>query len=63
MADLYVQNEGSIFLLHPLNDAGLNWTDAHLPEDAQKLGKAFVIEHRYIADIVAGAIDDGLEVE
>lgn len=63
MADLYVQNEGSIFLLRGVSDAGKTWLDDNIGDDAQTFGGAVVVEHRYIADIVAGAIDDGLEVE
>lgn len=63
MADLSIQNEGSIFLLRAHTDAGNAWIEQHIPDDAQSFGGAIVVEHRYIADIVAGAIDDGLEVE
>ena len=34
----------------------------NLPEDAQTLGKAVAVEHRYIGDIVAGMKADGLVV-
>lgn len=61
--DLFVQNEGSIFLLHSLSDAGRNWVAEHIPEDAMTFGRAIVVEHRYIADIVVGAQSDGLVVE
>jgi len=61
--DFYVQNEGSIFLLHPLTTAARAWIAEHLPEDAQTFGRATVVEHRYISDIVAGIKADGLEVE
>ena len=63
MADLFVQNEGSIFLLRPVSDAGLEWISEHIPEDAQFFGNAVVVEHRYIGAIVQGAQDDGLVVE
>jgi hypothetical protein len=59
--DFDVQNEGSIFILWPTNEKGLNWCYEHLPEDAPRWGlNGYVIEHRYIADIVAGAERDGL---
>jgi hypothetical protein len=60
--DLIVQNEGSIFLLHTVSDAGKAWADEHIPEDAQMFGDAIVVEHRYIAIIVQAAIADGLVV-
>ena len=62
-ADLYVQNEGSIFLLHWQSEAGRDWIGEHIPEDAMRLGSAVAVEHRYIADIVIGAQADGLVVE
>lgn len=63
MADLSVENHGSIFLLRANTDAGRAWVAEHIPDDAQVFGGATVVEHRFIADIAAGAIDDGLEVD
>jgi hypothetical protein len=62
MTDLSIQNEGSIFLLRALTDAGRDWIEANIPDDAQYFGGAVVVEHRYIADIAQGAIADGLVV-
>lgn len=62
MADLSIANHGSIFLLHSHTDVGKAWIDEHIPDDAQMFGNAVVVEHRFIADIAAGAINDGLEV-
>ena len=59
---LIVRNEGSIFLLVAVTTAGEEWIAEHIPEDAMTYGKAIVVEHRYIADIVDGAIADGLAV-
>lgn len=60
--DFEVEDEGTIFILTPTSDAGLNWCWEHLPEDAQRWGKfGYVIEHRYIQDIVAGMERDDLE--
>jgi hypothetical protein len=63
VADFFVQNEGSLFLLRPLTDAAREWIGEYIPEGAQTWGDAIVIEHRYIADVVAGAQRDGLVVE
>lgn len=60
--DLTVRNEGTIFLLNPVSDAGREWVVEHIPEDAQRWGGAVVVEHRYISDIVRGAQADGLLV-
>ena len=62
MHDLIVRNEGSIFLLRPMTDAGREWVAEHIPEDAMRFGQSIIVEHRYIADIVEGARADGLDV-
>lgn len=63
MCDLEVTGGGSVFLLHPRSDAGRAWIAEHIPEDAMMLGNAVAVEHRYIADIVAGAMSDDLCVQ
>lgn len=60
--DFQVENHGTIFLFRPLSDVAREWVSEHLPDDAQTWGDAVVVEHRYIADIVDGAVNDGLEV-
>jgi predicted thioesterase len=64
-ADFFVTGEGpftTVYLLHSLTDAAREWVAEHLPEDAQRLGNAIAVEHRYIGDIVCGARNDGLAV-
>ena len=61
--DFLVENHGTVFLLQPLTPAANSWVEENLPEDRLTFGHAVVVEHRYIADIVAGAQADGLEVE
>ena len=60
--DLLVHGEGSVYLLRPASAAGSVWIAMHIPFDAQWFGGAVVVEHRYIDDIVTGAINDGLRV-
>ncbi len=62
MADLYVEREGSLFLVHPMSETGEGWLLDHFADDAVRCGAAIVVEHRYIVGIVQGAINDGLEV-
>ena len=38
------------------------WLDEHIAEDHQEWAGAIVVEHRFIGDIVRGAIVDGLRV-
>ncbi len=61
--DFIVENHFTIFLLTPLTPAANSWIDEHLPEDRMTFAGAVVVEHRYIADIVRGAIADGLAVK
>ncbi len=64
-ADFFLTGEGpftTVYLLHPLTDAACEWVADHLPEEAQRLGNAIAVEHRYIRDIVDGARNDGLAV-
>ena len=63
MNDLIFENHGTIWLMTPNTDAGKDWVNEHIPEDAMKHGNAIVIEHRYVWDIINGALADGLIVE
>ena len=63
--DFSIEGEGrfcTVYLLRPLTPAAFDWIEEHIPEDAQRLGNAVAVEHRYISDIVAGIQGDGLEV-
>jgi hypothetical protein len=61
-ADFVVENHGSLFLLEAHTEAGQLWCDEHLPEDRQVFGRAVVVEHRYIRDIVVALQADGYVV-
>ena len=63
MAEFTVENHGAIFILTPHTEAGRDWADTHIPDDAQTVGASIAVEHRYIADIVRGIQGDGLLVE
>ena len=60
--DFIVENHGTIFLFQPLTPAANSWIEQNLPPGRTMFGGAVVVEHRYIVDIVRGAIADGLEV-
>jgi len=62
--DFEVQNHGSIFLLIPLTSSARVWIDDHIGKDNghQPMWPTVLVEHRFIADIVAGIQDDGLAV-
>lgn len=62
-ADFTVENHGNIYLLTPQNDLAFAWADLHIDARGQSIGqRTIVVEHRYIADIVVGAIADGFTV-
>ena len=60
--DFIVEGGGSLFLLRPLSDAGRAWVEENIGQGNghQPYWPTVVVEHRYIADIVAGIQGDGL---
>jgi DNA repair protein RadC len=58
--DFTVQNHGVVLLRR--TRSAKRWCDEHLASDAMTWGRAFVVEPRYVADIVRGIVDDGLSV-
>lgn len=65
-ADFSIEGECrfcTVYLLRPLTPAGFDWVNEHIPDDAQRLGNAIAVEHRFIAEIVKGIQNDGLAVQ
>lgn len=60
--DLRHWDESSIYLLDGGDEAGSDWLTEHLPEDCIRWGSAYVVEHRFVDDIVQGFEDEGGEV-
>ena len=61
--DFLVENHGSIYLLTPQNEPAFAWADLHIDAQGQSIGqRTIAVEHRYIRDIVEGAIADGFTV-
>lgn len=60
--DVRVQNEGTIFILWPMSDTATDWLERNCASAMRWGTNGFVVEHRYIDDIVQGMIDSGLEV-
>ena len=52
----------TIYLLHPKSPFGKAWLEEHMPEDAQRLGQAYAVEHRFIDNWLNMAICDGLYI-
>ena len=63
-ADFYIEDHGSILLLRPQTNSARIWIDDHIGRDNgfQPYYPTVVVEHRYVADIVAGIENDGLAV-
>jgi len=63
--DFSVEGEGrfcTVYLLRPLTPAAFDWIEEHIPKDAQRLGNAIAVEHRYIGPIAEGIVADGLVI-
>jgi hypothetical protein len=64
MSDFHLDNHGTISLLTPTSRAGQDWAGEYLPDDVMTFGRnAVVIEHRYVADIIAGIIEANLTID
>ena len=64
MIDFIVQNEGSIFLLHPHGNEASRWIEEHIGADNgyQPYWPIVLVEHRYIQAIIDGIHSDRLTV-
>jgi len=60
--DFMIHGGGTVYVLHPVSQKGERWIANHLQEDAQRLGNAVAIEHRYVRDIVLAIQDSGLQI-
>ena len=60
--DISVENQGSIYLLTGINDAGGWWLDTHLDPEGQRFGWARGVKPRFVWAVVRGAIAAGLAV-
>lgn len=56
---MHVRDEGSIFLLESGDEGAESWLAANLDPDGIKWGSSYVVEGRYVDDIVAGFEADG----
>ena len=62
--DFILENHRSIFLLRPQNERAVAWVDERIGSNNgyQPYFPTVVIEHRFVADILAGIRSDGLGV-
>lgn len=63
MSDFLFKNHGSICLLFPQTSEAVNWVDENVGDDRTNYCSGFVVEPRYVDDLIAGITGDGLTVE
>ena len=62
--DFEVENCGSVCLIKPLSQAAQEWVKENVElESYQQFGGGFVVEHRYVNQLVEAMLDAGLEME
>lgn len=62
MTDLLCVNHGTIVAIQPKTQAGRDWVNDNLSDDALWFGLSVIVEPRYFDAIAQGAHDDGLNV-
>jgi hypothetical protein len=63
LADIAIQNEGSLFLFTAQTQLGKKWINDHVPADATYWCGALIVEPRYALDLANGMVKDGLVLE
>jgi hypothetical protein len=63
LADIAIQNEGSLFLFTAQTQLGKEWINDHVPADATFWAGSLVVEYRYAYDLAVGMRGDGLVLE
>jgi len=61
-ADVHIVDHRSIVLFHLNTTEASAWVEENLSNEAQFFGTALVVEPRYVADLIAGMRETGLEV-
>lgn len=61
-ADFEVYGGGTVYMVQPLNETAKTFLYDRLGDEAQFLGEAVAVEHRYIADIVSNLREEGFLV-
>jgi hypothetical protein len=61
-ADFEVYGGGTVYMLSPLNEPAKEFLYERLGDEAQFLGNAVAVEHRFISDIVEDLRGNGFVV-
>ena len=63
MSDFTISDQGSIFLIRPLNDAARQWLDENVvAEPWQWVQGALCVDARFARELVAEITDAGFEI-
>lgn len=62
MADIRIQDHGSVLLLLADTDEGEQWLEKNIETGAMRWGKGIVAEPRFVGPIIDGAKGCGLTV-
>ena len=60
--DFWILPQGTLTLVRPLTQRANEWIRRHVRDDSQWFGPALVIEQRYVANLLNGMIQDGLQI-
>jgi hypothetical protein len=64
MADILVNNQGSLYILVGATTEGFDWLKENLDPEVMMWGqRGFVVEPRYVGAITDGAAEAGLEIQ
>jgi hypothetical protein len=61
-SDVHIVNHHSIVLFHINTPEASAWVEENVCGEAQFFGMALFVEPRYVADLIHGMREDGLEV-
>lgn len=61
--DVRVQDEGSLFILHPLTVAAKDWIDENLGEYHEWGTHGVVVEPGYVLNVLQGMVRGGLIIK
>lgn len=62
-ADVVIEDQGTIFLVELVSEAARAWVQENVVGDNTWLSPTvLMVEHRYVADIVSGMREAGLQV-
>jgi hypothetical protein len=60
--DIWILPQGTLTLVRPLTQKASEWINQHAQGDSQWFGPALVIERDYVANLLDGMVQDGLQI-